>query len=414
MSAEQDVIGAVLLDPKAYYRAGPLAPEDFEDRRHQLLWQIIEKQIKATGDASLPLLAGEMSDIGLVAYLHELGYNAASAKNVVAHAEAVRRASTRRKAIAALAEGLERLESKEDVQEVLGDVFSNLNRLGSHSSKSKSFRQCAEQALEEVKSAGEAAAAGKSLGVSTTVPYLNNFLGGLHGGRLYVLGGRPGRFKSVFASQICWQAARSGMPTGIISLEMSGAELATRAFAAEYDLDLGLLNCGDPEVSRDLQKRLDPRMFDWPVQIDDSSKTLAEVVARVHEWHHRHEVKLVVVDHLQLMKTGRNSRFEELSEISRTLKTTALELNTPILALSQLSREVERERRAPQLSDLRECGNIEQDADCVMFLHSKDADEHVHDKYVLILAKNRGGPSRKMVDLRADGRYARISEVIPY
>lgn len=149
----------------------------------------------------------------------------------------------------------------------------------------------------------------------------------------------------------------------------------------------------------------------WPIRIDDKSQRLAEIIARIIEWKHRFDIQIACIDHLQLIHHDKSSnRFLELSEASRQIKLLAMRLGIPILVLSQLSREVEREKRRPVLSDLRECGNVEQDADIVMFLHCEKTNDQANDIHELILAKQRAGAARQVIDLSVNGEHFFIGE----
>lgn len=233
--------------------------------------------------------------------------------------------------------------------------------------------------------------------------------GGFHGERVIVLGGRPGVHKTGFACQIAAQGAKQGKAVCLISLETGGWEIAARVFAREFDCEYSALLRGRSDAV-DKFRGTDLRQFlDWPFWIDDRSKTLSEIRGRLYEAKYRYKIQLGIVDHIQLVQTGGRNRFEELSEISRGIKAMAMDLKTPILVLSQLSREVEREKREPRLSDLRECGNIEQDADMVLLMH-REKDPVGKDRFKLIIAKNRGGRAGCDIPLRVDPARGLISE----
>lgn len=220
------------------------------------------------------------------------------------------------------------------------------------------------------------------LGVSSTLDGLDAYIGSLYGPRFAVCGGRPGTYKTTYAWQICTSAAKRGNPVAFISLETGAWELALKALARELKIPFHKLFRGEPGAVTKLQRADTGQIEGWPVWFDDSSKTLAEVRARIAQFQYAHSIRLAVVDYIQLLKTPSRNRFEELGEISRTLKLLAMELSIPVLALAQLNRECEREKRRPKLSDLRECGNIEQDADLVVLLHREDdAEDNGKDKH---------------------------------
>ena len=153
-------------------------------------------------------------------------------------------------------------------------------------------------------------------------------------------------------------------------------------------------------------------MRGWPIRLDDKSTRLGEIVARIVEWKYRYDIQIACVDYMQLVQHEKSvNRFLELSEASRQFKLLAMRLNMPILVLSQLSRSVEKEKREPRLSDLRECGNIEQDADVVIFMHCDVGNGPDGDQYRLILAKQRGGPARQVIDMVVNGEQFFVGEL---
>ncbi len=230
-------------------------------------------------------------------------------------------------------------------------------------------------------------------GVTTGLASVNSKIGGLHASDLLILGGRPGMAKTSLATNMAFAAAErwlrdkdDGIPddknmgakTVFFSLEMSSDQLATRILAEQANIDSESLRMG--RISHSDFDRLAAaaaRLQTLPLFIDDTpALTIASLRARARRLHRRHGIGLVIVDYLQLLqgtsKTGDN-RVQEISEISRGLKTLAKELNVPVIALSQLSRAVEsRDDKRPQLSDLRESGSIEQDADIVLFLFREE------------------------------------------
>jgi replicative DNA helicase len=289
-------------------------------------------------------------------------------------------------------------------------------------------------------------------GITTGLDGLNTRTGGLHPSDLVIVAGRPGMGKSSLATNIAFNAARRwvrdladgiepeksiGSPVAIFNLEMSADQLATRILAEQSGISgealrMGKISHGDFQnlvrASRDLQ--------DLPLYIDDTAGlTIAALRTRARRLKRRHDIGLVVVDYLQLLqgsgKSGDN-RVNEISEISRGLKTLAKELNVPVIALSQLSRAVEsREDKRPQLSDLRESGSIEQDADMVWFLYREDYYEMSKEPKIeeeaayaawyekmerikghseLIVAKQRHGATGK-VRLYFDAKITRFSDL---
>ncbi len=255
----------------------------------------------------------------------------------------------------------------------------------------KTFAQATRLAVDMAEKALNSG--GHVSGVTTGLDGLNTRTGGLHNSDLVIVAGRPGMGKSSLATNIAFNAARRwvrdmadgiaeeksiGAPVAIFNLEMSADQLATRILAEQSGISsealrMGRINHGDFQnlvrASRDLQ--------DLPLYIDDTAGlTIAALRTRARRLKRRHKIGMVIVDYLQLLQgsgKANDNRVNEISEISRGLKTLAKELNVPVIALSQLSRAVEsREDKRPQLSDLRESGSIEQDADMVWFLYRED------------------------------------------
>ena len=294
-------------------------------------------------------------------------------------------------------------------------------------------------------------------GITTGLNSLNAKIGGMHNSDLMILAGRPGMGKTSLATNIAFNAADGCCATGrrdrqksvgaavaFFSLEMSADQLATRILAEQSGISSEALRMG--KISRaDFQKLslASQRLADLPLFIDDTpGLTIAALRTRARRLKRRHDIGLIVVDYLQLLQgTGRanDNRVNEISEISRGLKTLAKELEVPVIALSQLSRAVEqREDKRPQLSDLRESGSIEQDADMVLFVYREDYyiaakepkrpvendDAKTHDAHAawaadmervfglaeLIIAKQRHGATGK-VRLRFEPKITRFSDL---
>lgn len=242
-------------------------------------------------------------------------------------------------------------------------------------------------------------------GVTTGFADLNKITNGLHKSDLILLAARPSMGKTALALNIAANAARAGKVVALFSLEMSKTQLGNRLLSTMSGVDSMSLNTGNLS-DEDMRELIDAlaRMEQYKIFIDDTAgMTLLEMRSKARRIKHEHGLDLMVIDYLQLMQGGRSrlseqNRQQEISEISRSLKALARELDVPILALSQLSRNVEmRAEKKPQLSDLRESGSLEQDADMVMFLYRDEYynrdDTNNQNLAELILAKNRNGPT---------------------
>ncbi len=257
-----------------------------------------------------------------------------------------------------------------------------------------------EHTLDEIDAASKRD--GSMLGVPTGFRELDELTGGLQGGQMIVLAARPAIGKSTLGLDIARATSiRAGKPSVIFSLEMSREEITKRMLSAESDVQLNKLTKG-PMGPNDWERLAvtAAKVSTAPLFIDDSpNMSLMEIRAKCRRLKQQHGLELVVVDYLQLMSSGRKveSRQQEVSEFSRALKLLAKELNVPVIAISQLNRGPEqRGEKKPQMSDMRESGAIEQDADIVILLHREDAydSENRPGEADFIVAKHRGGPTK--------------------
>ncbi len=260
---------------------------------------------------------------------------------------------------------------------------------------------------------------GSLTGIPTGFRELDELTHGFHGGQMIVVAARPAMGKSTLALDFARSASvNNQMPTAFFSLEMGRTEIATRLLSAESRVLFGDLRKGNlkDEDWEKISQAVD-KLDNVPLFIDDSpNMSLMEIRAKCRRLKQRNGLKFVILDYLQLLSSGKRveSRQQEVSEFSRTLKLLAKEIDVPIIALSQLNRGSEqRPDKKPQVSDLRESGSIEQDADMVLLLHRPE----VYDKETerageadIIVAKNRNGPTRDIV-VAFQGHYARFQDM---
>jgi replicative DNA helicase len=274
-------------------------------------------------------------------------------------------------------------------------------------------------AFEEIEAAN--GTDGKMVGVPTGFAEMDDLTNGFHGGQLIIVAARPALGKSTLALDFA-RAASIGndQPSIFFSLEMGRSEIAMRLLAAEASVPLQSMRKGTVD-QRDWNKlaAVRGRINDAPLYIDDSpNMTLVEIRAKCRRLKQRVGLKLVVIDYLQLMTSGKRveSRQQEVSEFSRALKLLAKELQVPVIALSQLNRGPEqRADKMPAISDLRESGSLEQDADMVILLHRESAYEKDNPRAGeadLIVAKHRNGPTRT-VTVAFHGHYSRFADLAP-
>ena len=234
--------------------------------------------------------------------------------------------------------------------------------------------------------------------------------GGFKKGSLYVLAARPGVGKSALAIQMTYETAKRGLRASYASLEMTAQECSARLLSnvsgVRKPTGKGLLNAGHKQK---LEKQVQA-MQAWPITFkDDNQATMQSIEAFIAKQRLEGELGLIVVDYLQLLSSpGHDSRVQEVSHISRSLKAIAMNYDVPVLALSQLNRALESQNRNPMLSDLRESGSIEQDADCVLLLHRETEADPISDDIICNVAKNRNGELRaaKLTFTKPTGRFS--------
>jgi replicative DNA helicase len=260
---------------------------------------------------------------------------------------------------------------------------------------------------------------GRSGGVPTGFADLDELTNGLHPGQMVVVAARPGAGKSTLGLDLCRSASiKHGLSSAIFSLEMNRVEISMRLLSAEARVSLQEMRTG--KLSETSWQKLVRRMgvvSSAPLFIDDSANlTMMEIRAKARRLKQRHDLKLIVIDYLQLMTSGKRveSRQVEVSEFSRQIKLLAKEIEVPIVAISQLNRGPEqRNEKKPMLSDLRESGAIEQDADMVILIHRPDMYEREHERAGeadLIVAKHRAGPIRD-VTVSFQGHYSCFADM---
>jgi replicative DNA helicase len=260
---------------------------------------------------------------------------------------------------------------------------------------------------------------GEMVGVPTGFADLDELTNGLHGGQMIIVAARPAVGKSTLGLDICRSASiHHGLTSVIFSLEMTRNEITMRMLSAEARIPLNHMRNGhmnDEDWSKLARKM--GEVSSAPMFIDDSpNMTMMEIRAKARRLKQRHDLRLIVIDYLQLMSSGKKveSRQLEVSEFSRQIKLLAKELDVPIIALSQLNRGPEqRSDKRPMMSDLRESGSIEQDADMVILLHREDVYEKESTRpgeADLIVAKHRNGPTRDVV-VAFQGHYSRFVDM---
>src|SRR3954466_1688162 len=419
LEAETSVLGAVLLTEQALdgilLEVG-LHPEDFYRPRHQLIFRsMVRLKEKAEPEAVDALTvcddlkrAGELEESGGESFVHSLPTLVPAVGNVLHYARIVKEYALLRRVLVATREiQNEVLGQSANPRDLIERAEKTLFQIGHDDGKGE-MRSIEDVLHEEVDKLEALSRQDVSLtGTPSGFSDLDNLTGGFQPGNLVVLAARPSMGKSALATNIAENAAvKHGRPVALFSLEMSETELAHRFIASQARLSSDELRKGRvkgdrwPKVLKAVEK-----LAAAPIYVDDSSDIgILEIRSKSRRLHARQELGLVIVDYLQLMRPdGRSeaSRVELIGQISRGLKILARELEIPVIAISQLSRAVESRRPpTPMLSDLRESGNIEQDADLVMFIYR---DEYYNEESErlgeadLIIAKHRNGPIGKVV-----------------
>lgn len=425
--AEQSVLGAMLLSKDAIADVVETLREvDFYKPAHATIFGAI-LDIYGKGEPADAITVsnylskqGTINNVGGPAYLHTL----VSGVPTAANAEYYARIVTERAILRRLVEAGTRIaqmgyagdnEVDSLVDRAQAEVYEVTARRTSEDYKP--LGEVMTEALHEIEAIENRG--GQFVGVPTGFSQLDEITHGLHGGQLVIVAARPGMGKSTLGLDFARSASiHHGMTSAIFSLEMGRNEIVMRLLSAEAQVRLNQMRGGT--LGDEDWKRLAAKMgqvSDAPLFIDDSpNMTMMEIRAKARRLAQRHDLKLLIIDYLQLMTSGRRveSRQVEVSEFSRSLKLLAKELDIPVVAISQLNRGAEqRQDKRPMLSDLRESGSLEQDADMVLLLHREeqyDRDTPRQGEADFILAKHRNGPTGN-VTVAFQGHYSRFVEM---
>jgi replicative DNA helicase len=416
LEAERAVLGAILLGPEAIHLVmESLEPADFYREPHRLIYEAMLELQELRGSLDLMLVTdrlreqGALKKAGGIEYLAKLAHSVPVSANLPAHVRLVKAKAVMRSVIGAATQIVEKgLDGKQDWEQLLAEAESSLLTL----SERKSERSYA--SMEEILTEGLGAlekifdGSGQVAGVSTGFVDLDEITTGFHPSDLVIIAGRPAMGKTAFGISICVNVAMRGEAVLIFSLEMSRVQLGLRILCAEaqmssQELRQGKIRRAQWPVLIDAANRLSQ----LPIFIDDTPGLNArELRSKARRFARERSLKLLLVDYLQLMSDpgSRESRQVEISAISRGLKLVAKELNVPVVALSQLSRSVEsRTDKRPVLSDLRESGAIEQDADLVAFLFREEYYELLKGKHIDEIAPDIRGVSEVIIGKQRNG-----------
>lgn len=410
IDAEVSLLGAILISEDTLTAVSDIVEaDDFYDKRHRIIYAAMMRLYEKHRPIDLLTLSeaiqakGELEAVGGSSYLTELTNAVPSAAHAAQYAEIIHQKATRRRLIKA-AEGIAQLgfEEDQDTQELLEKAETELFSVSDRNLKQDliSIEQVLNESFDRLDELHKDKT--KMRGVPSGYRDVDAMLAGFQRSDLIILAARPSMGKTTlalnFAHNIATQQKQSVL---VFSLEMSKEQLVDRMLAEEAGIDAWNIRTGN--LTDDDFERLGTAMgvlSEAPIYIDDTPGiSVLEMRTKARREAHQHPLGLIIVDYLQLMsgsgRGGSDNRVQEISEISRGLKMIARELNVPVIALSQLSRSVEtRADKRPQLSDLRESGSIEQDADVVMFVYredyyNQDTDrKHITD---LLIRKHRNG-----------------------
>jgi replicative DNA helicase len=460
VDVEQALLGAILVDNYSLERVSTtLKPEHFYDPLHQRLYEAIER-MWAKGHAVTPLTlkalmeqdAG-LAEVGGQAYLVSLARAAPALPNVKDYARILADLAMRRELIrigedivnTAFESPIE-ISPAEQIEEAEKALYRVAEK-GRFGEGPLSFDVALSQAVTGAERA--LARGGHISGVPSGYTDLDALLGGLHPSDLVIVAGRPGMGKTSLATNMAFYAARlwakdkadgaepkRGAPVLLFSLEMAASQLSARILAEQTEIEMRKIRTGrftDAEWDRFV--RTAQVLGDLPLYIDDTGGiSIAQIAARARRMKREKHIGLLMVDYLQLVEPSSRrfeNRVQEISDVTKGLKALAKELHIPVIAASQLSRGVDnRDDKRPVLSDLRESGSIEQDADVVMFIYreeyylkSREPEagtaeynqwveklERVHNRAEILVEKHRHGPTNK-VELFFDDRFTRFSNL---
>jgi replicative DNA helicase len=425
--AEQSVLGAMMISKDAIADVVEVVRgTDFYKPAHELIYDAVidlygrgEPADAVTVSAELTR-SGDLARTGGAVYLHTLVAGVAVAANASYYAGIVREKAILRRLVEAGTKivqlGYTGEGQVDDVVDAAqAEVYSVTEKRTSEDYAP--IGEILELTIDELEAISSRD--GKMAGVPTGFLELDELTNGLHGGQMVIIAARPAIGKSTIGLDLCRSASiKHGLTSVIFSLEMSRTEITMKMLSAEARIPLHHMRNG--RMSDDDWQRLVRKMgevSEAPLFIDDSpNMTMMEIRAKARRLKQRHDLRLIMIDYMQLMTSGKKveSRQLEVSEFSRQIKLLAKELDVPVVAISQLNRGSEqRTSKRPMLSDLRESGSLEQDADIVMLLHREDAYDRESTRpgeADLIVAKHRNGPTKDIV-LAFQGHYSRFVDM---
>jgi len=433
IEAEQSALGGIMLANEAWDQFSEIVSEqDFFDYKHKALFRAMEKLVRSNMPLDVVTISEtleqtkELDDVGGAAYLIELAKNTPSAANVKTYATIVRQRSILRQLIGVahdIAENAHHPKGRE-INELLDEAERRVFEIANQDSRGSGPQTISHILTSTVERIELLCNSDQSItGLATGYYDFDEMTSGLQRADLVIVAGRPSMGKTTFAMNIVEHIAmlNKNKPALVFSMEMPSESLAMRMLASLGKIEQTKIRNG--KLDDDDWSRFGSGvalLSETKILIDDTpALSPTEVRARARRVMREHgELSVIAIDYLQLMgiKGGSENRTNEISEISRALKSLAKELNVPVIALSQLNRELEkRPNKRPVMSDLRESGAIEQDADLIVFVYRDEVyNEDTPDKGTaeIIIGKQRNGPIGT-VKLRFEGRYSRFDNLAP-
>ena len=432
IEAEQSILGGLLIDNKAIDRiAGQISASDFYRNDHRIIFTHISKLIDNNDPADIVTVAesleqnAELTKVGGVAYLGLVAENTPTSSNILGYAKIVRERSIMRNLVEVGSDIVESAFSPQgkDAQQLLDESESKIFQIADAGTSEKlgfiDIKELLPKAAQRIDDLYQLDDPNGVTGVPSGYSDLDQKTAGLQPGDLIIIAGRPSMGKTSLALNIAEHVGMEvGLPVAIFSMEMGAAQLTMRLLGSVGKLDQHKMRIGQLE-DEDWPKLTNALgvLNEAPIFIDEGSALNSyEVRARARRLHRQQgKLGLIVIDYIQLMSSANEqsneNRATEVSEISRSLKALAKELNVPVVALSQLNRSVEsRPDKRPMMSDLRESGAIEQDADVIMFIYRDEVyNPETAEKGVaeILLSKQRNGPTGT-VKLTFLGQYTRF------
>ena len=412
LEAERSVLGALMLDKEAIIKVADLIkPSDFYQPSHAKIFDAIFELFEKGEPIDVLSVNkklkdnGRLNEVGGASYLTDIINSVPTASHIAYYAKIVRQKKVLRELIGASSEITEKVfDTSGDTEDLLDDIEQRIFSI-SQQSRPQNFVPIKDELKAAYERIEKLHQGEKGLrGITTGYDEIDSYLSGLQKSDLIVLGARPSLGKTALCLDIARNAAvKTKLPVGIFSLEMSRDQIVDRIIASEAQVALWELRSGriKDEIEFEMIQAALDRLAQAPIYIDDTpSANIIQLRSMARRLQIEHGLGLLVVDYLQLIqpRNHTDNMVAAMTEVSRGLKALARELEVPVLAAAQLSRAVEqRDVKVPRLSDLRESGSIEQDADVVMFIYRKDKEKldlspEEQNSAEIIIAKHRNGP----------------------